>query len=222
MLNQKYNGTFAFTDRGDRIFYVAASLRTEGITQENLDYALRIHPHLEFSQKGENSFTKQMLALKAQGMNVNQINVEIFRLAIKQILQNPLSYAFFYIVQGIKILFWESMRIGFVAYPEWLTKVFNCQPLEISLHIFSGVATLVAILYTMKFIKNQWGRFLYPPQLNETVPLLFFSLIIILPFILLHSFAIVLPRFILPIVPLYLILIAFSLEEIRRQIIKGQ
>lgn len=217
-LNKKHNGHYTFTDRGKSTFSIAAFLRTQGITRENLDYSIRIHPHLEFSQEGENIWTEERLKLMSRGVAQQDLDRETFKVALQRILQNPFSYLFFYILQAVKIFFWESMRIGFVVYPGWIEKVFGNNALEYFLHILSGVLTLAAASYSLLFIKNNaFSRYQPTAAQGTAVAYITAILMILIPFVVLNSLVIALPRFILPMAPLYLVMTVFYADNLLKR-----
>ena len=116
-------------------------------------------------------------------------------------------------LEGLKMIFWESTKIGFVSYPPALTKLYNFTPFKDGLRLLMALLTLFALLYLVRFLwKNRKNIFLQTEPPDEPVMILSCITTLIIPYIGIHSFFFILTRYALPLAPLYLLVIAFSLN----------
>lgn len=230
LANKKFNDHFAVTNRGDYRLYGAAACRVEPLTTEQLLVALAGIPGEGFCQRifGEEkcsywSFIRvdepgatKLNELINKGLRPEEASSLTVRLAIKKAMQNPAQYILLWTIEGSKMLFWESTKMGFVSYPEILNKIFNMSLLKNGLRFSMAILTFLALLYTALFL---WGRrkSIFEAKSighkNAEIFLLFCLLLISL-FIGAYSLFATVPRFALPIAPLYLILIAFFLQKV--------
>ena len=119
------------------------------------------------------------------------------------------------------MLFWESTHIGFVAYPRWLLRLFDNKFFEYGLSFSTALLTLGSLVFSIQWT-YRWRKVIFDPQetesADESQTLIFWILLLVLPYIGLYSLFMVITRFILPIAPLYLVMIAFSCDKILRKL----
>ena len=114
----------------------------------------------------------------------------------------------------MKMVFWESTHIGFVAYPNWLSNIYDNQFFARSLTICIGLATLGGLIFSLLFlIKRVPKMFLSSSAPDEAALFIFFSLLLVLPFCGLYAVLFIIKRYLFPLVPLYMILIALALQS---------
>lgn len=228
-LNKKYNGNFALTNRGAWALYGNTTRRMEPFTTKKLFAALAYAPgegvckkifdaesckYWSFEKSDEFGYGK-LHELKNQGIPNEQIDKILIALSLKKVLHNPIQYGLFAGLEGLKMIFWESTKIGFVDYPCWLTTLFNFTLFKDGIRFAMSLLTLAALLYLLKFV---WSNRRYisadKKQPDEQTILLSCVFVLITSYIILHSFFFILTRYILPITPLYLITITFFLQRI--------
>jgi hypothetical protein len=149
-----------------------------------------------------------------KGVSEGEIDSTIIALSIKRILNQPIQYATFHIIESLRMLFWESTQIGFVNYPVWLNKLYNNSAVRLSLRLIVGLTTFSAIVFCFfEFIRER-HKFANAPRAQAAYRLrmTFLNLFFVLIFAALHGFFTILTRYAFPIVPLYLLLIAVFLH----------
>jgi hypothetical protein len=224
-INKKYNGHFAVTTRGAWALYGNTARRMEKLDFKRLATALAYvpgegvcdalfgeEPCRFWSFETSDDFgLRQREDLTKQNLPPEKIDKALIGLSVKKAMQNPLQYCLLMGLEGMKLVFWESTKIGFVAYPPLLMKLFYFTPFKDGLRLSVALLTLGALFYATRHAQRDDG---YPGML------VMFILILIVPYIITHAFFFVLTRYVLPIAPLYLILIAFGAEGVlsRKQI----
>ncbi len=211
--NQKYHDTYAITSRGNLMLYGNAHFRTEPLTQERLFTLVQSIPGnpLSISAATDGAGYEEMNRLKEKGLTAPQVNREILKSSLREIFRNPFQYSLLTFMQSIHMFFWESTTIGFVVYPSWLEKIYNLAVIINPLRCVIAFLTLVALIFSL-FSLWQKRKEIFNMQ-DEPTLLLFFTSIILVSYIGLHSVITVLTRYILPIVPLYLIILAYFFNE---------
>lgn len=230
LTNKNFNGNFVITERGDLKLYGTAVRRTELLTKEHFLVALAYVPGEGFCQNVfgkekcsywgfeaiDNIGFNKLAELKNNGLKTDEVSKLTIQLAIKQILRNPLQYSLFYFLEVSRMLFWESTKIGFVTYPVVMEEIFNWKPLKNGLRFTTFALTLIALVYVVVYLWKRRKRVLdidlLPQERAEIILLL--NILIIFWFIGIHSLFDTVTRYILPIVPLYLITIAFYAQRI--------
>ncbi len=215
-LNKIHNGNFALTNRGAWALYGNTARRMKATTFRQFLIALAYMPgegvckelfseeecdFWSFKKSDELGYGKNA-ELHNIGTKGNVIDAQLIKLSKNEILKNPPKYILYAGIENMKMLFWESTQIGFVIYPEWLTKLFAFTPFKNGLRLFIFCITLSSILLSIRKIK----------QTSSPIPP--FTLLLILVYIGIHSFFFTLTRYSLPIAPLFLILIAYTAQNI--------
>ena len=129
------------------------------------------------------------------------------RWVLEKTLSHPFQYLFFSIVESLKMPFWESTQIGYVGYPESITKFYNHPSVRFGLRLSLGLITITALLFLTFYLGRR--------QAKE--PVLFFVWLTIMAYTFLYSLCYVVTRYALPIAAMYMVCIAFSMEMIIRQ-----
>jgi len=224
--NKAFNNNFALTNRGDFLTYGTVARRVEPLTAGRFLAALAYIPGEGVCRDifGEEkcffwSFKKsdelgkaKVKALRESGLRAEEVNKEIIRSAFKKILDNPAQYVLLWFMEGLKMFFWESTQIGFVSYPAVLTKLFGWVPLKDGLRLLMSVLTFVTLAYLAVFLFRE-RRNLFKPQKNSHI-LLFLSVLFIILFNAAYAVFLILPRYVLSVVPLYLYICAFVIQKI--------
>lgn len=227
-LNQKYNGHFMLADRGPWIFYGNAMRRAEPLTfkrfaaylafvaGDNVCYNLFDKSDCDFWSfyTINNIGLPKLKELESGGVPGGEIDSVMLALAKEKILENPLQQTLLVFIEGFKMLFWESTRIGYVSYPPWLQKVFEFAPFKSGLRLLSFLITLISLIYTLRHvIRSKDQVFRYQDPQNRGTHILFFSLVFIMSYIGFYSLFNISARFASLLVSLYLIMIAFTIQK---------
>jgi len=220
--NYKYNGNFVLTNRGAWALYGNTARRMEATTFQHFLVALAFMPGKGVCKKLFNETEcdfwsykrsdtlgyKKLAELTGQELSSSDLDSQLITLSKKEILKNPFQYSLYMGVEGLKMFFWESTKIGFVEYPKGLTALFDFALFKDGIRLIMSLLSFISFLYLTKFI---WSKQILT---EEQKMLLFCIFALITCFIAIHSFFFVLTRYILPIAPLYLIAITFSIQNI--------
>ena len=228
-LNKTYNGQFVITDRGAWALYGNTDRRMATLTWKRFFVALTYVPgegvcrrlfsqeecsFWSFRESDARGFAK-LNEFNQKGTDGNEMNKQLIKLSLQKIGQNPAQYFLFMGLEGLKMFFWESTQIGFVAYPDWLQRLFEFNLFKDGLRLAIFLLTFAAAIYSMTFFwRNQRTLAEVSSEDHQYISTLFFIFFLIFVYIGLHSFFFTLTRYSLPIAPLYLITIAFAAEHI--------
>ena len=231
LVNQHYNGVYALTDRGPEALYGNTARRMQPISKERIQTALAYMAGPDVCSKlyGERCLPWAFLAsdilgndkiksLRSQGLTRPQINDLCIKESMTSVLENPIQYFLLSLIESFKILFWEVPEISYVVYPDAIDKIYNGlwlrYPLRFAMALVSGWVVLLGVAQAWTNRK----RFFDPDQdFDERTSLHFFLLLIIIVFTGLHSIFLILPRYALPVAPLFLALIAWQFDIIAKK-----
>lgn len=226
LTNKILNGNFMITGRGGLTLYGSAARRVEPLTPERFLTALAYVPGEGICKSifGQekcyfwslfkiNEFGLRKIGeLEAMGLRAEEIEKGAVRAALNKILQNPAQFNLLWFIEGFKMLFWESTQIGYVAYSPALTKFFCWLPLRNGLRFLMSILTFAALAYLVNFLLRE-RKNLFLSQGNIKI-ILFLIFLLIFLFCYAYALCIIIPRYAFPIVPLYLIIIAFAFQKI--------
>jgi hypothetical protein len=233
-LNKHFNGNYVLTDRGAFMLFGNTTRHLEDFSLKRVAIGFicstqasnqNICHHLFGKEacsfwdfKNSDAYASQKSnELTAEGLKPEQVNKELVKLSLQKIVQDPLHYIPFYIIEGLGVVFWKSGEIGFVAYPDWLNWLYEKTPIRFVLSLLSASLTFIAFIYLgFRFflIMSQTVRNHQP--LNDEEGSLFFIFVICFSFVALHALISVQTRYCLPIVPLYLTMIAYFFNQLLR------
>ena len=224
-VNRHFNGHFMMADRGPYIMYGNVIKRTDHpLSAKSWAASLAFIPGDGVCKKifGDQEcaywqlqqvdhFGQGKLAeLRRQGMAGSSLDKTLLDLSKTAIITHPFQYGTLTALEGLKIFFWESTLVGFVRYPPVLTQLFNCVLLKNSLRLVMAAVTMLAFGFCLWYLlKNKM-------QTPASAPLLF-MLSFIVPFTAFYAFFFIHTRYTFPIVPLYLTMIAFWLQNTFKQ-----
>lgn len=226
LANKIFNGNFVITNRGAVMLYGGVARRTEPLTRERFLTALTYVPgegvceaifgkekclFWGITKSDEFGFTK-VGELTALGLRPEEVDKEIVWAAFKRILQKPGQFFLLWFMEGLKMIFWESTQIGFVSYSAGLTKLFCWMPIKNGLRFLMAMLTLAGLVYLVTFLFRERKNILKPQE--DIKIMLFLIAIFIFLFTSAHALCIVVIRYAFPIVPLYLIIFAFFMQNI--------
>ena len=224
-LNREYNGHFSVTDRGASALYGNAMRRMEKLTPAQWGAAVAFVPGEDvcrtffppercafWSYQPSDAYSRAKEAEFIKNNTPPEEKDKIFlRLCVEKILRNPFQYFILSVLEGTKMLFWESTTIGFVVYPQWLTTLYDGWLLKTGLKFFVFLMTLAALIFSSGRAGFSIVSRITPPTEQESLRLMI--LLLIGSYIAAHSFFLILTRYSLPLGPLYLILVAVLLEN---------
>jgi len=215
-LNLHYNGNFAITDRGSWALYGNTARRMEPLTFKRFAEAVSYAPGAgvcnslfgpkecdfwSYRQSDEMGMLKQD-ELSTQHLSPEKINADLIKMSAQKAIHKPFQYFLLTLVESVKMFFWESTRIGFVSYPNWLQRIYDIKFLNDALRFFMSLVTMAAVAAL-------WYSALNPKK----SPLGFLLGLMIFLYIFFFSFFFILTRYALPIAPLYLIAIGAWLNK---------
>ncbi len=218
-LNKTYNGNFTIADRGPWGLYGNTARRVEPIESHSIltDLAYvagegvceKFFSSQEcyfWSFQQSDGFGGQKLdELKKQHLDPQEATNQLLRLSKEKALSNLPQYLLLTFIESLKMFFWESTQIGFVTYPAWLSQIYNMTILKNLLRLCAAVLTAFAWLSCCRYLWRQ-----------QTL-IIFLILSLVFIFVSFSSLFSILPRYMLPVAPLYLVLIGFALETVITQ-----
>ncbi len=229
LANKTYNGNFTLTDRGPWALYGNTARRMEPLTMKRFLMAVTYVPRPEscyalfgkedcqvwhYSESDKFGFTK-LAELKHTNLSSKEIDKKLVHLSIKKILENPFQYGLFWMLEGTKLFFWEFTSMAYVVYPDWMIKLFYYKPFYLGLNALMTLLSFLAFIHLAIF---NWHhkKNIFTIDTTPTEPTIFaFSVFILISaYMAIHCFFFVLPRYVFPIVPLYLISIAFLWQRL--------
>ncbi len=230
-LNQKYNGHYAFTDRGSWLLYGSTARRLqplnrhkimtlvstipgEGVCQSFFDPQDCEYWHFKTS---DGLGWKKVNELKGMGTPEEKIDSALIDAAKSEALKNPLQYCFLMGLESFRMFFFESTQIGFVAYPNWLARTFEFTLFKNGLRLIMSLLTFFSLFYLITFLWQRRKDMLTTPQNDFETTFIFFLLVMIFSYIVMHSLVSIVVRFAIPLSVLYLICIAYTLESLQRK-----
>jgi hypothetical protein len=226
LANKVFNGNFVIANRGEVMFYGSAARRLEPLTKEGILTALAYIPgegvcqgifgeekcsFWSFKKSDELGYAK-IYQLEDSGLPPKEVNRQVVKMALAKIIQNPFQYSLLWFMEGLKLLFWESTQMGFVSYPAIFVKLFQWPVFKNGLRLLMSILTLAALLFSLGFLlRRKEGIFL---PLDEIRIVIFLILLLLFLFGGFSALCVILPRYTLPMAPLYLILSAFAIEKL--------
>lgn len=220
-MNYKYSGSFSLTNRGAEALYGNTARRVDPSAMNRIPAALASIPGPEFcpallknnddcffwsAQKSDDLMQDMASSPARQEMTRQQWSEYNFQLARWMIVQKPVPYGIFWMLEGIKMVFWDSVCIGFVVYPLWLRNFYGIPAVHFGLPFLSAVAALFVLGYGFWYLVRGQDR-----KKKDLAAVIFAFW---LPWVAAHNFFFVLPRYVLPLTPVYLLLIALALDEL--------
>ncbi len=218
-LNKIYNGNDVFTNRGPAVIYGNFYRRTlphnaaqmkaclAMVAGENLCRKVadkKDCKYWHFSTVDEYSFAAN---LARAGHNEESAGRILFAKAVGMLIQHPVSVIGFGLLESSKMFFWESTQIGFVDYPQWLSRIYGQEWIKSIWRLLVSLATIIAFFSfgVIAFKKQPSGIDGHQTQMQ-------FVLFLALPFMLLYGISTVLTRYAFPMVPLFFLMAGVCLN----------
>lgn len=230
--NKRFNGNFEFTNRYDQNFFGAVAQRTDQFSPELFWARLASVPgggvcraffsektcqDCEFAGMDLRKSTELSAFLKenqAEAMGAERTQKIVSR-AFEKISGDPLQYLFLTVIETLKMAFWESTQIGFVAYPALLKRLFDNAFLKNGVRGVLALLTYFSLFYlTAMVYRRRLTLFDFDTMEGVKIQTAFFVLLLLAGYTALYALFPILTRFALPVAALYLLCIAFTLENI--------
>lgn len=221
--NYYFNGNFTLTNRGSWALYGNTKRRTLLLQWDNLKkgivliagenlcidfYGEKACEYWSYRLSDDIAYGK-MSELNATELKEKEINKTFYNLTIDAIKSNPLQYTLLTFLESFKMFFWETPNnFGFFMYQKWVDDIYANKKLHYSLNFIWALTTFIAFIYSSIFLFNLKIRN------TKTFCILINILCLIIPYIGLYSFFHILPRYATPLIPLYMVLIACTLNHI--------
>ncbi len=226
-LNKRYNGLFTLTDRGAWAMYGNTARRQEPLTLRRFlaggaynlfgedDCAAlidRASCHFWDIRTSDDLAAQKNYEVSAK-FPLAQRDVEFAKLIRERILHNPLQYIVLTGFDWVHMFFWESTRIGFVAYPDWLDKIFDnavfAKFLRFVVGLISLFSTVLCCFYLWRHKKIFWQA---DQRQSIFLSTLFFLIYLIVCHVSFYSLFATVARFALPIAPLFVLVVACAAQ----------
>ncbi len=228
LVNKKYNGYFTIGNTTSATaFYGNANRRTRKLTPKKILAAFISIPRWSFCAhildpqecslwsfvQSDHIGFAQADVLRKQ-LPEDQINKMLTKLSIKSILKRPFQYILLMEFQSLKMLFWEYPAMQYSSYPNTIRKFYDNKLYLYWSIIIPPLLTFCALCFAIIFIwKNKKNLISSQDSPDDALTIMFFILILIIPYTTTFALVSILDRYSFPIVPLYLILIAFMLQK---------
>ena len=222
MINQRQNGYYYITDhRGPFAVYGNAMRRIEPVTSKKVGIAsssmlgdrvcrkiFTQQECLDWSFVGSDTIGQQHSRdLSRRGMADPDIGRQLIHDALLFVQEHPLRYGLFFSIEYLKNFFWESTKIAFVSYPDWLQNIYENQVCRYGIRSVLAVFSFFGFVYTVLFLfssrRNDSRRYV-----------LFWVVWMVMVWGLSLSFVSILTRYTFPVAPLYLVLIGFAFDNL--------
>lgn len=223
--NYKYNGHYLLTNRFDDILFTVTYHRAEPLTARRLITNISSIPGRNFCQK---FFTEEeclqcewegyedkrlILKEKTVGLTGSEKTKRAIALSFENVFRSPAGYAVLTVVEFFKIMFWETTRLGFVNYPGWLATIYSMPLFKDLLRAMVSLLTIIGVFHLL--VRVFWGRahLFAADVLGREARFCLAMAVLIFGFGGLYALCVVLTRYAMPIVPLYLLSIAFLMDR---------
>jgi len=224
-MNKSYNGNFTITyGRGPYHILASSTRRTAPLTKEKFqallawtietDYCVHRFGAEECEYWGIKDFPSHLRNVVPKNIPPDQVNNYKVKVAKNKIFQKPFQFIFLSGIEFFKMFLWESTTIGFVTYPNWLTKLFIFDPFRYGIKLFLEFTSALSYFYLVFVLLTHRIKSHLSNENREKASILFFTFIILSAHMTLYATVLTVTRFALPIAPLFLISIAFSLNKL--------
>ena len=218
--SKQFNGQYTLTDRGPWALYGNTARRTEPLGGRQFLIALSYVPgwgtchaffgpqacaYWSYTESDKLGAAKREELKQKYPAHQEQANRQLIALSVQKALHNPLQYALFASLEGLKLVFWDSVAMAHAIYPEDVMRVYDITALKLAVFFVIPIVTMTAI---GSAIFSLWrNRHKIFTQTDNT-SLILIILLFLLIYISCHAIFYVDPRYSFSLAPLYLILIA--------------
>jgi hypothetical protein len=216
-LNKFHNDNYVLTDRSSWALYGSTIRRLQPLSKDRVLTALAYIPGKGFCETiYDSNRCEQWSAVPSDliGLRVNalqgkkiklpkeEFNQSLIDVSMLEVRQKPFQYALLSMFEGFKIFFWESTQTGFVVYHPFMQKIYDASILKNGLRLLMSILTFLALFICLKPLIHRRGT-----------ALLGWMLYIAFIYTAIHTPFFILTRYTFPIVPIFLICIAYALEQ---------
>jgi len=225
--NKKYNSNYAFTNRFADLLFGNAVKRTKELPPKMILAHIASIPgagvcrlfftgeeclYCEFQTA--DYYRGTLLGELKTGIPPEKITGETISFAIKKAAERPFQYLLLSTIESLRMPFWESAHLGNVVYPVWLQRIYDWGVFKNSLRLLMSLATYLSLFFLLVFlIKNRRQLVDFKSANSERVQIGFFVFFLVFVYTALHSLFSIVTRYALPISFLYLLGIAFFVEQ---------
>ena len=225
-MNKIYNGQYEITDRSVRLLYGNASKRARPLTSRVLLAHLASIPgsgvcqmffnydeckYCEF-QVVDGIHSRELPPLLTE-VPIGQVNKKIVKITTQLVFKHPFQYVTFMFIEGARLFFWESTRIGNVIYPVWLQNLFEYRLFKDPLRLLVSLMSIFGFIYLFIYVSQNITK-VFSALADDCLIYSFFILLMIILYIGCYSLFSTVTRYALPIAPLNLISIALLCEQV--------
>lgn len=228
-MNKKYNGHFQINDRNTSILLGSAYKRSNPLTFRTILVHLatipgnKVCPRFFTDQECYNAdwygsdFYRVAALDLLKDLPPEDQDSGILHLTMEKIIGHPFQFMFFMMIEGAKMPFWESTQMGFVLYPKMLVDFFGNIWFKNGLRLCLALLTIFSLIFlVLNIYRNKFLLFDYSQQGQKMQASLFIALIIF-TFTGMYSLCYVLIRYSVPINSLYLISIAYCVQDLKER-----
>ena len=227
LMNKKYNNHFTLMEHGSKALYGQTARRMQELTPRRFMAALAFVPNWRFclnffsdqecrdwSFIPSDDFGVKKKSELEKSLTPTKVDLALIRFSAHEALQNPWQYMLLMGVESLKMFFWEEATSQYVIFPKNIIKVYSFKPFSVGLKWLSALLTFMSLIYLGIVNWRNRKDILSGASREGPTFILFYIFILICFFIFVHSFFYILPRYILPIVSLYLIAFAHLLQSV--------
>jgi len=165
MQNKKHNGQYTLTDRGAWVLYGAFAHRAQELSKEKWLAAIASIPDIHYCNtflgqdncaywgfKPIHTLAEKKVIEVTQAVGRTRKDRELTRQAIAQFFSQPLQSTALIGIDILKLFFWESTRVGFVVYPDWLDHIYDFFPLKLLWEWSIGLLSLCGYFWLWRLL----------------------------------------------------------------------
>ena len=232
LANKKLNGQFTISDsRSSWALFGSTAKRVEPKTNHHLMAAVVYSVGSELcnkyysleecfywtSSRSDSLGMNKTIELQNQKLSEENVNRQLIQLSVKEVSKDPIQYFLLTGIELIKVLFWDFRDIAYVAaFPTDIENIYNYQPLKYTLYFVMAFLTLVSFIYLTNFLRKNFSL-ITQRSCDMKFIILWQSCLLILFYDLAYSPFFIDPRHILPLGPVYLLVIAWMIENLFAQ-----
>jgi hypothetical protein len=223
-INYIHSGQYEYTSRWDWALWGYCKRRSEPLTLKRLQSAIAFVPgmgicnnvfgHEEcdfWSTRYSDDITSQKKGeLISKGVTGEELSTFFVKDSIRLLASSFAQQVGLIFIEAHKIFFWES-AVAFVAYPDWLEGILHNEPFMNMLKIILAIMTWLGLMLAIVYVFRK-RRILDIQQVKEK-DILFFVSSFIVWYTAAYAVYFIVDRYVFPMIPLFLILIAFMLNK---------
>ena len=229
-LNERYNGQYLLTDRGDWALYGNTVRRLQPLNKDRFNQAVLSVPRLGLCEKFygrqcvfwtfvvSDAISNQALQkVNTSGYSSEERHQFFISKSLEWMRQHPFQQMGLMVLEGAKMFFWEN-KLYFVRYPAWLVTLYSRPALIYTLCFGWAMLSLAGLIHGMiAFGKKIFSRQLF----GDDAGCLMFTLSFVFWFIAVYTLFFIDIRYAFPIAPLFVILAFYFIHHLQGKIQKA-